>query len=158
WSRHPYSPRNLLTGSYRVRRIVRSEGYDLVHVHTPVAAFLTRFALRSLQAAGAPQIIYTAHGFHFYRGCPSLRAAAFGMLEKLAGNWTDYLVVINREDEETAQRNGLVAPGRVRYMPGIGVDLHHYDPHAIAETELARVRAELDLAPRDRMFIMVAEF
>jgi hypothetical protein len=48
WSRNPLAPRNLLGTSAEVRRIVAEGGYDIVHVHTPVAAFVTRFALRRL--------------------------------------------------------------------------------------------------------------
>lgn len=158
WSRNPFSPANLFGGPQRVRKIVASQRYDLVHVHTPVAAFVTRFALRGLRAAGRTRVIYTAHGFHFYKGCPSLRAAAFRTLEKLAGNWTDYLVVINREDQEAAERSRLVAQGRVRFMPGIGVDTDLYHPDAISAGDITRVRSELNLTPQDRLFVMVAEF
>jgi glycosyltransferase involved in cell wall biosynthesis len=158
WSRNPFCPRNFLASPEQVRKIVTSQGYDLVHVHTPVAAFVTRFALRQLRAAGRTRVIYTAHGFHFYRGGPRLRGAAFRTLEKVAGNWTDYLVVINREDEQTAERYRLVAPGRVRFMPGIGVDTDLYRPEAVPETEVARVRADLSLKPQDRLFLMAAEF
>ncbi|MFO0969278.1 MAG: glycosyltransferase [Gemmataceae bacterium] len=158
WSRNPFSPRNFLGCPERVHEVVASGGYDLVHVHTPVAAFVTRFALRALRAAGRTRVIYTAHGFHFYRGGPRLKGVAFRSLEKLAGAWTDYLVVINREDEATALRYRLVPPGRVRFMPGIGVDTELFSPQAISEKAVACVRGELGLTPKDRLFVMVAEF
>jgi glycosyltransferase involved in cell wall biosynthesis len=156
WSRNPLDRRNLLTGRRRVRDVVSDQGYDLVHVHTPVAAFVTRLALRDLRRAGRPRVIYTAHGFHFYRGGPQPRCAAFRALEKLAGRWTDYLIVINREDEQAARR--LLPPERVQYMPGIGVDLDRYCAEAVAEADVARVRQELKLGIADRLFLMVAEF
>lgn len=158
WSRNPFSPRNLLTEPSRIREIVASQGYDLVHVHTPVAAFVTRFALRKLRAAGGLRVIYTAHGFHFYRGCPGMRAVTFRTLEKMAGRWTDYLVVINREDEQTAKRYRLVPPDRVRFMPGIGVDAKRYGLGSIAGVDVERVRAEMGLKDEDRLFLMIAEF
>ena len=37
----------------------------MVHVHTPVASFVTRYALRKEKKL---KIIYTCHGFHFYKG------------------------------------------------------------------------------------------
>lgn len=49
-----------------------------------------------------------------------LKNAAYQALEKLAGFWTDYLVVVNREDEEAANRYSLVESARVRYIPGTG--------------------------------------
>ena len=97
WSRNPWDVRNLLNVQC-LRRIVSREAYHLVHVHTPIAAFVTRFALRDMRARGEFRLIYTAHGFHFHKGAPALQNAAFLAMEKLAGRWTDYLVVINHED------------------------------------------------------------
>src|ERR1700730_14458983 len=49
WSRNPLAPRNFISAPKQVREIVTREGYDLVHVHTPVAAFVTRMALRRMR-------------------------------------------------------------------------------------------------------------
>jgi glycosyltransferase involved in cell wall biosynthesis len=157
WSRNPLDPRNFWATPGRIHDLVGREGYDLVHVHTPVAAFVTRYALRDLHRRGTLRVIYTAHGFHFYRGGPRLRGALFRNLEKLAGRWTDYLVVINREDEQAARRYGLVPPERVRYMPGIGVDTQYYAPDAVSEVQVGAVRRELGLSPGDRFFLVIAE-
>ena len=43
-------------------------------------------------------------------------------------------------------------------MPGIGLDLEHYRPDEIGEEAIARVRRELALSDRDRLFLMIAEF
>lgn len=157
WSRNPLHPRNLVTAPQRVREIVAREGYDLVHVHTPVASFVTRLALRSMRGQGKPRVVYTAHGFHFYEGGPRLKGALFRKLEQIAGRWTDYLVVINHEDEQAAKRYGIVPTDRLRYMPGIGVDTRRYNAATVSPIDLARVRQELGLAPADRLFLMVAE-
>lgn len=153
WSRNPLDLRNL-AAVRRVRDVATR--YDLVHVHTPVASFVTRLALRGRPRTGGPRVIYTAHGFHFYRGGPRLRGLAFRVLEQLAGRWTDYLVVINREDEAAARR--MLSAERVRYMPGIGVDLERYAPAAVSDTDVSRVREELALGPGARLFLMIAEF
>jgi glycosyltransferase involved in cell wall biosynthesis len=156
WSRNPLDHRNLLAARRRVRDVVAEHDYDLVHVHTPVAGFVTRFALRRLRQTGQPRVIYTAHGFHFYRGVPQPRGAALRALEKLAAGWTDHLVVINREDQRAACR--LLPRERVWHMPGIGVDLERYSPGAVAESEVAQVRRELGLSAEHRLFLMIAEF
>ena len=44
-------------------RLFRAEGFDMVHVHTPIAAFIGRLAA---SRAGVPRIVYTAHGFYFH--------------------------------------------------------------------------------------------
>src|SRR5262245_32324051 len=53
WSRNPLHPSHFFSVPARIRELVERERYDLVHVHTPVAAFVTRYALRHLRRAGA---------------------------------------------------------------------------------------------------------
>jgi glycosyltransferase involved in cell wall biosynthesis len=158
WSRSPFSPSNLWSAPRQVRALVAEQGYDLVHVHSPVAAFVTRMALRGMRRKGKPRVIYTAHGFHFYQGGPRVRGALFRTLEKLAGRWTDYLVVINREDEEAALKHGIVPPERLRFMPGIGVDAQVYSAASVRAADIASVRSEMGLKASDRLLLMVAEF
>lgn len=158
WSRHPLDAGNLRGAPALIRKLVAREDYDIVHVHTPVAAFVTRYALRNLRREGTVKVIYTAHGFHFYRGGPRARNLAFLALEKLAGRWTDYLVVINREDEQAAKAHRLVPDDRVCYMPGIGVDTSTYRRANVSDTEVARVRREIGVSDSDTVFLMIAEF
>ena len=158
WSRNPLAPQNLIVAPRQIREVLAQEGYDLVHVHTPVAAFVTRYALNGLRKRGRPKVIYTAHGFHFYHGGTLLKNVRFLALEQFAGRWTDYLVVINREDEEAAKRYRIVPTERVRYMPGIGVDIKHYSPNAVPEDNVLRVRQELGLPLGTPLFLSVAEF
>lgn len=158
WSRNPFAAQNLMKAPQRLREVVNQGNYNLVHVHTPVAAFVTRYALNSFRQQKQLKIIYTAHGFHFYQGGNPIKNAAFLGLEKIAGSWTDYLVVINREDEAAAKQYCLLAPERIRYMPGIGVDLNHYSPDAVSDEALNRIRVELRLSPETPLFLSVAEF
>jgi glycosyltransferase involved in cell wall biosynthesis len=157
WSRNPLDPRNLLGSARRVREVVSEGPYDIVHVHTPVAAFVTRFALRSLPAKPRPVVVYTAHGFHFYRGGSRLKNALYRLLERIAAPWTDYLVTINGEDYEAARALGGIDPSRVRLIPGIGVDIRAFAPGVDAATTAA-VRAVLDVPSDAFMLTMVAEF
>lgn len=159
WSRRLTDPRNLLEVVRVIQQLVQREDYDIVHVHTPVAAFITRYALRRIRMRrGRPEVIYTAHGFHFYRGGRMLRNIVFLTLELSAGRWTDHLVVINHEDEEAAKRYHIIPPDKVHYMPGIGVDTKRYNPDAVDEADINRIRHELKLTGEDRLFLMVAEF
>lgn len=158
WSRNPFEPQNLLQAPKVVRQIVAQGGYDLVHVHTPVASFVTRFSLRGLKGDSRPKIIYTAHGFHFYRGGHYLNNGLYLMLEKKAGKWTDYLVVMNREDLDAAKKHRIVRSGRLNYMPGIGVDTEYYNDNLVSDADVNKIRQELALKPNDCLFLMVAEF
>ncbi|MCS6840431.1 MAG: glycosyltransferase family 4 protein [Roseiflexus sp.] len=158
WSRQPFSPANLIGTPQRIRQIVEREQYDIVHVHTSVAAFVTRYALRNVRRRTGVRVIYTAHGFNFDQSMPWHKNLAFLALEKLASAWMDYQVVINRTDEQAAIRYRLAPPERVWYMPGIGVDLTRYSPNSVTEAEVAALRRSMGVAPDEALFLMIAEF
>jgi glycosyltransferase involved in cell wall biosynthesis len=158
WSRNPLDLRNLASTPGQIRDIVAQQGYHIVHVHTPVAAFVTRLALRSLPRSRRPQVIYTAHGFHFHPAGSPLRNAIFFGLERIAGRWTDYLVVMNREDAHAARRHRLVPSDRLVHMPGIGVDTSHYSASSVDPANRQRFRQEMGLSDSELYFLMVAEF
>ena len=154
WSRNVLDPRNLLAGISRVREVATRGDYDLVHVHTPIAAFVTRYALRHHK----PKVIYTAHGFHFYQGGSAVKNAIFFSLEKLAGRWTDYLVTINQEDFLAAQKQNFLPADKIYYTRGIGVDTDYYASGKAASEDIQRVRQELQLSDADTLLLSIAEF
>jgi glycosyltransferase involved in cell wall biosynthesis len=156
WSRNPLDPRNFLKAPKTIREIVARENYDIVHVHSPVAAFVTRLALRNMP--NKPKVIYTAHGFHFHRGGHPVKNRIFLALEKIAGPWTDYLVVINHEDEKAAKTHNIVPPSQLLYMPGIGVDTRKYNPEKVNPNDIDLLRQELNLKHEDQFILMIAEF
>ncbi|MBN1262126.1 MAG: glycosyltransferase [Anaerolineae bacterium] len=157
WSRDAFSARNFAPAR-QIQDLARQEGYQIVHVHTPVASFVTRFALRRLRRKMGIKVIYTAHGFHFYQGGATHRNLVFLALEKLAGRWTDYLVVLNSEDRLAAGKHRLVPENRICYMPGIGVDIAKYDPKLITQNDVEALRDELGLTPAGHILLMIAEF
>jgi glycosyltransferase involved in cell wall biosynthesis len=157
-SRNPLSVTHILKTAGAIRQIVRSECYDIVHVHTPVAAFVARFALRGRKRAPGTSVVYTAHGFHFFHGGGKIRNFMFRSLEKIAGPWTDRLIVINREDYETAKKYGIVPPDNLTYMPGIGLDFARYDASAVPRAEIRQIHDQLGIKGDDALFSMIAEF
>lgn len=154
-SRNPLEPKNLIVAPQQIRKLLEKNQYDIVNVSTPVAAFVARYTLNDLRKQGKTKLIYTAQGFHFYRGGTLVKNNVFKTLETIAAPWTDYLVVVNREDEAAAKR--LIAPERVRYIPGTGLNLERYSPNNISEAQIVQVRQELGLAPETPLFLSVAE-
>ena len=157
WTRSPKDVGGLMRAARDVRRLVRQEGYDIVHVHGPIPAFVTRWALRHVRKGTGTSVVYTVHGFHFHRGGPFLRNAIYGALERIAAPWTDEIVVINREDLAAALRFRAPGPEHVTLMPGIGVDTSRYAPTVVSDAVVATVRKELDLGPEQVAFVMIAE-
>lgn len=157
WSRNPLELKNLLGAPNKIQKIVEQNDYDLVHVHTPVASFVTRFALRKFRMKGKPKVIYTAHGFHFYSGGPFFLNFIYKTLEKWASRWTDHLFVINEEDYQAAC--SFMDPASVTYLSGgIGLDLSEYDPVSVPDEKVDVLHKEFSIDGNTPLFLMIAEF
>jgi glycosyltransferase involved in cell wall biosynthesis len=128
--------------------LFRREKFDVVHVHTPVAALLGRAAA---WRAGVPRIVYTAHGFYFHDRMAALPSAVFIALEWIAGRVTDILLTQAEEDAARARRLGLCRGGVIEAI-GNGVDPDRFGA-ALADRRPA-VRAALD-APEDAVVAVV---
>ncbi len=103
-----------------ITRILKEDGYDAVHVHTPVAAALGRVAAKR---AGTKHIVYTAHGFYFHEKMGRVTYQLTYSVEKwLARFATDYLLLQSEEDYQLAQRKRFKANTRLMHL-GNGIDL-----------------------------------
>lgn len=119
FSRSPFSKDNLK--AYKMLKcLVETEHYDIVHTHTPNASMIARIACRSVRKKGT-KVIYTAHGFHFFKGAPLKNWLMYYPVEKFCARYTDVLITINTEDFELAQKK--IRAKKVCYVPGVGVDL-----------------------------------
>ncbi len=78
FSRSQMDPANLR--SYKeIKSLLLREKYDVVHVHTPIAAAVTRLATKKISTI---KVMYTAHGFHFFKGAPLLNWLIYYPIEK----------------------------------------------------------------------------
>ena len=120
-------------------RLFRRERFDVLHVHTPVAALLGRIAGR---LARVPLIVYTAHGFYFHDEMPKCQYRFHVWLERLGGWLTDLLFTQSSEDASIAVAEGIVAQSNVMNI-GNGVCGDLFTP-ANPERKL-RVRTALGI-------------
>ena len=136
----------------RLRALIRREGYDLLHLHTSLAAFFARAALWGLR--DRPRVVNTVHGYLFGEADHGPRARLLLTAERLTAGRTDLLLTMNQEDLRLARRYRL---GReIRPIPGMGVDFSALTP----ADPLARVRlrAGLGLTEDDVLLISPAAF
>jgi len=152
FSRSPYSPK-VFKSLQQMEKLLKEIRFSLVHVHTPVAAFVTRLAC---QRTNTHPVLYTAHGFHFYKGAPLKNWLLSYNMEKLAAHWTDGLITINEEDSKAAQKFKLRKNGKVFFVPGVGVDIVGLEQR-IASIDRSGKRKELDISELSTVLITVAE-
>lgn len=151
FQRNPLKKENL--AAYKeIKRTMIDEGYSLVHVHTPVASFLTRLACRNIDNV---QVLYTAHGFHFFKGAPKKNWALYYTLEKVVARWTDGIITMNEEDYHSAKRLKLRTTNAIYKIHGIGLDLNKFRPQTV-ETKV-QLRREYGYGTEEYILIYVGE-
>lgn len=150
WLRSPYSAQNIKAVK-EIREIVKKGHYDIVHCHTPVAGFCTRYACRKLRKQGL-RVFYTAHGFHFFKGAPLKNWLLYYPIEKFSSRFTDVLITITKEDYALAERKMKAVKNA--YIPGVGVDVDCFKNTAI---DLAEKRKELGVPAEAFLFLSVGE-
>jgi glycosyltransferase involved in cell wall biosynthesis len=117
FQRSPLKKQNYIAYK-KIKKIIKDEAYDMVHTHTPVASALVRLACRHMQNV---RIIYTAHGFHFYKGAPIKNWLIYYPIEWFLSKYTDLIITINKEDYVRAKRTFISCI--IKYIPGVGVDV-----------------------------------
>lgn len=134
----------------RLLKLFRQERFDVIHVHTPIAAFLGRLAAKR---AGIKYIIYTAHGFYFHENMPAWKQKLIITLERWVGCYTDVLFTQAEEDAEAARKFGLCRGGIIEAI-GNGVDPQFFYPSNDGGVLRRTLRAELD-TPENAIVIMI---
>lgn len=150
FERFPFSKQNL-TAYNQLKHIIQENHYDIIHCHTPVAGVLSRLATRSSKNT---TVIYTAHGFHFYKGAPLLNWLVYYPVERFCAKFTDKLITINQEDYKRAKNWSLRNNGKVYYIPGVGVDLEKFN---IKFIDKKAKRKELGIAENEKIILSVGE-
>lgn len=151
FSHTPLDPRNVR--AYRqLLALMRKRHYTLVHLNTPVAAFVGRLAAHR---AGVPHVLYMAHGFHFHRDGRGLTNTLYFLLEWAAARLTTVIVTINRDDYVAAQRHFASRRTRIAYVPGVGADTQAFQPPT--EEQRQQARQALGIAPDEVAIAWVGE-
>ncbi|MGB3641566.1 MAG: glycosyltransferase family 4 protein [Rivularia sp. (in: cyanobacteria)] len=121
--------------------IIRENNYDLVHVHTPIAAVLGRIAAK---LAGVKAIVYTAHGFPFHDLSSPSQYFFYSNIERYAATITDLILTQNHEDIATAKKIGLCAAEKLAYL-GNGVDIERFKPSRLNPESQSQLRQSLGI-------------
>lgn len=135
----------------QLKKILDTEKYDVVHCNTPMGGIVTRLAAREVRKKGT-QVIYTAHGFHFYKGGPLKSWIFYYPIEKLFSRLTDILITITYEDYRLALKEFHC---RVEHMHGVGVDEKRYFPVDKAQKNI--LRQKMGFNSEQRIILCIGE-
>ncbi len=152
--RHPFdiqrSPLSMtnIKAFKQLKQIMREENFDIVHCHSPMGGVLARLAANSV---GISPVIYTAHGFHFYKGAPFINKKLFKLIEMFFFRYTDAIITINKEDYYAALKFKSHKGGNVYYVPGVGVNTL-----ALQKTEQKRQEILQEIKANDSSILLVS--
>lgn len=116
FGRKPFNADNIK--AFKVlKQIVKKERYDLIYASTPVPGALVRLALIGTKHG---RVVYSAHGFNFFRGNGFISNTLFIIIEKFLSLFTDCIFTMNQED----YRNGIkyLSCKELYNVDGVGID------------------------------------
>lgn len=145
---------NLFSTYFELKRIITDGNYDVIHCHTPIPSALTRLAAFKVRNRGISKVIYTAHGFHFFKNAPFIYWLLYYPMEYILSWFTDIIIVLNRED--LGYINGKMLHNESKFLLGIGADNLKFFPRS--DFEKQQIRQKLGYAENDFILLYVAEF
>lgn len=148
--RSPFSRKNIEV--YKsLKKLISEEQFELIHCHTPMGGAMARLAGRAARKTGT-KIIYTAHGFHFFKGASLVHWMVYYPVEKILSLFTDVQITINHEDFQRAQS---FHAKRIEYVPGVGIDTNKLLRKEVADKE--QFRKELGILKNSICILSVGE-
>ena len=135
-----------------ILHIIKENKITAVHCHNPVGGVLGRIA--GSISKRHPYVIYTAHGFHFYKGAPGANWMVYYPVEKMLAHGTNQIITINQEDYENARKFHLAKHGKVTKIPGVGLCREKFYRDDALRTE---IRQQLGIGDDQFFFLSVGE-
>lgn len=105
-------------------KIMKNGDVQAIHCNTPIGGIIGRLCAKKYHVE---KVIYTAHGFHFYKGAPLINRTIFKWGEKIMAHWTDAIITMNEEDFEAAKKFKLRRGGKVYFVHGVGITLKDFE-------------------------------
>ncbi|MCI6826732.1 MAG: glycosyltransferase family 4 protein [Spirochaetia bacterium] len=118
FARNPFKIKNLKAYS-ALCKLVKDGNFSIINCHEPVGGALARLAGKRYKK----YVMYTAHGFHFFKGAPLKHWVLYHTFEYILSFFTDCLITICKEDFENAKK---LHAEHVYYIPGIGINFNKF--------------------------------
>lgn len=150
FERSPFSQKNI--SAYRqLRQLIEREQYQVVHTNTPVGGVLGRLAARKVRKKGTT-VLYTAHGFHFYKGGSAKNWMIYYPIEKIMCRHTDVLLTICQEDYDLARSGFEVSAERIH---GVGANTERF--FKVSAEEKMALREQLKIGAEEKVILCAGE-
>jgi glycosyltransferase EpsD len=153
-NRNPFSKNNV-TAVKQLKKIIAEERYSMVHCHTAMGSVVARMAAKKFRKEGWLKMLYTVHGFHFYKGSPGMYWKIYYPMEKYLSKYTDGIITINEEDYAVIKEKGF-KNGETFKTPGVGINPDKFTGISVADKPA--LRAKNNYSNDTFLIIYIAEF
>lgn len=136
-TRFPLSRGNLIS-IYKLFRFIKINKIDYIDCHTPTGGLLGRILGKICRVK---KVIYTAHGFHFFKGSPLKNWMIYYPIEYILSFFTDILITINNEDYNLAKKK--LKAKQILKIPGVGLNTSKFQNYT-CDRELERKKLGID--------------
>ncbi|MEJ5055154.1 glycosyltransferase family 4 protein [Sphingobacterium sp. MYb382] len=152
FERSPFKRKNFLAFR-QIKKIITENDFSLVTCHTPMASVITRLASVKARKKGM-KLLYTAHGFHFFKGASVFKWALYFPIEIFLTQLTDAVITINEEDFRRIKKYGNQSCEYFK-IPGIGVNSRKF--YTLPKKVRNGKRKDLGFGENTLVFIYAAE-
>lgn len=153
FARNPLDKKNR-EAYYQLKKYIAGNHYDIIHCHTPMGGIVTRLAAISARKKGT-KVLYTAHGFHFYKGAPLKNWLLFFPIEWVFSRITDAIITINEEDFKILKDKKFLIKNSYK-TNGIGINPGRLKIEKYKDT--FEIRKSLGYEEDDFIILYIAEF
>ncbi|AWH85134.1 glycosyltransferase family 1 protein [Flavobacterium album] len=153
-NRNPFSKNNI-TAVRQLKKIIAKERYSLIHCHTAMGSVVARLAAKKFRKEGWLKVLYTVHGFHFYKGSPKMYWQVYYPMEKYLSKYTDGIITINEEDYALI-KNSNFKNGETFKVPGVGINSDKFK--GLSFSDAPAIRAKNGYSNDVFLIIYIAEF
>ncbi|TDL32513.1 glycosyltransferase family 1 protein [Jeotgalibacillus sp. S-D1] len=149
----PFSRTLIDWNNFKAYKEIKSvcRDYPIVHLHTPIASFLTRMASTKKQIT-----IYTAHGFHFNENEHWSKNLFYKAMEKIAAFKTTKIIVTNNDDLKEA--GNLFSAAKIDHVHGVGIDTDQFCSAHFSQQHRYQIKKELGINSTSKVITHIAEF
>ena len=140
--------------SFKIAKILRSEDYDIISLHTTLAAFFTRLGIM-LSLKKPNLVINTVHGYLFDDKSSFFKKTIMLLAEKFTKCVTNVVIVMNSVDYDIATKHNLYKDN-IYLINGMGINLSLFPPISFENKII--LRKKYNFSKDDFLLIYVAEF
>jgi glycosyltransferase involved in cell wall biosynthesis len=138
---------------WHLYKILRREGYTIVHTHTPKIELIGQLAAR---LARVPVVLYTNHGLIFL-GQSGFKKYLFKTIARIAGLFSDRVISQSAEDVSTVVEQKIYRRRQVGFL-GNGIDVAQFSAARFTPEQVRAKKIELGIPLENKVVGMVGRY